>query len=110
MSVAGGGQDGEAVGIGRAVVEHPELPADLVAQVDLDSVNFVSNPELEEVLGQTDASPAQVEAAVQLNEEERLRALKLGLLLLAGLSAVAILPASRLPRYKPDEIPAPDEA
>ena len=99
-----------SVGIGRAVVEHPELPADLVAQVDLDSVNFVSNPELEEVLGQTDASPAQVEAAVQLNEEERLRALKLGLLLLAGLSAVAILPASRLPRYKPDEIPAPDEA
>ena len=73
-------------------------------------MNFVSNPELEEVLGQTDASPAQVEAAVQLNEEERLRALKLGLLLLAGLSAVAILPASRLPRYKPDEIPAPDEA
>lgn len=99
-----------SVGIGRAVVEHPELPADLVAQVDLDSVNFVSNPELEEVLGQTDASPAQVEAAVQLNEEERLRALKLGLLILAGLSAVAILPASRLPRYKPDEIPAPDEA
>ena len=99
-----------SVGIGRAVVEHPELPADPVAQADLDSVNFVSNPELEEVLGQTDASPAQVEAAVQLNEEERLRALKLGLLLLAGLSAVAILPASRLPRYKPDEIPAPDEA
>ena len=98
-----------SVGIGRAVVEHPELPADLVAQVDLDSVNFVSNPELEEVLGQTDASPAQVEAAVQLNEEERLRALKLGLLILAGLSAVAILPASRLPRYKPEEIPAPDE-
>lgn len=98
-----------SVGIGRAVVEHPELPADLVAQVDLDSVNFVSNPELEAVLGETDASPAQVEAAVQLNEEERLRALKLGLLLLAALSAVAILPASRLPRYKPDEIPAPDE-
>lgn len=99
-----------SVGIGRAVVEHPELPADLIAQVDLDSVNFVSNPELEEVLSLTDATPAQVEAAVQLNEEERLRALKLGLLVLAGLSAAAILPASRLPRYKPDEIPAPDAA
>ncbi len=97
-----------SVGIGRAVVEHPELPADLVAQVDLDSVNFVSNDELREVLGRTAASPAQVDAAVQVNEEERLRALKLGLLVLAGLSAVAILPASRLPRYKPDEIPAPD--
>ena len=98
-----------SVGIGRAVVEHPELPADLVAQVDLDSVNFVSNAELRDVLAQTDATTAEVDAAVQVNEDERLRALKLGLLVLAGLSAAAILPASRLPRYKPDEIPAPDE-
>ncbi|MBD3757341.1 MAG: zeta toxin family protein [Microbacterium sp.] len=97
-----------SVGVGRAVMEHPELPEDLVAQVDLDSVNFVSNAALEEVLSQTDATPAQVEEAVQLNEEQRLRALKLGLLVLAGISAIAILPASRLPRYKPHEIPAPD--
>src|SRR5690606_12997374 len=74
--------------VGRAVMEHPELPEELVAQVDLDSVNFVSNAALEEVLSQTDATPAQVEAAVQLNEEERLRALKLGLLILAGISAL----------------------
>lgn len=97
-----------SVGVGRAVMEHPELPEELVAQVDLDSVNFVSNAALEEVLSQTDATPAQVEAAVELNEEERLRALKLGLLILAGISALAILPASRLPRYKTHEIPAPD--
>ncbi|KAB1657153.1 MFS transporter [Pseudoclavibacter sp. CFCC 11306] len=99
-----------SVGVGRAVAEHPELPDDLVTQVDLDSVNFVSNDRLEEVLSQTDATGAQVEAAVQLNEEQRLRALKLGLLILAGLSAIAILPASRLPRYRPHEIPAPDAA
>lgn len=96
-----------SVGIGRAVVEHPEIPVELVEQVDLDSVNFVSNADLEEVLARTDATPEQVSAAVQLNEEERLRALKLGLLVLAGLSAVAVVPASRLPRYTPHEIAAP---
>ncbi|GIG36481.1 MFS transporter [Cellulomonas pakistanensis] len=96
-----------SVNVGRAVVEHPELPPGLVAQVDLDAVNFVSNDELREVLAGTDADPAQVEAAVALNEEARLNALRLGLLVLAGVSATAVLPASRLPRYRPGEIPDP---
>jgi predicted MFS family arabinose efflux permease len=93
--------------VGRAVVEHPELPPDLVAQVDLDSVNFVSNDDLRIVLEGTDATPAQVDAAVGVNEEARLSTLRLGLLVLAGVSALAVLPASRLPRYKPEEIPDP---
>jgi MFS family permease len=96
-----------SVNVGRAVVEHPELPADLVAQVDLDAVNFVSNDELREALAGTDADPVQVDAAVALNEEARLNTLRLGLLVLAGVSATAILPASRLPRYRPGEIPDP---
>ena len=93
--------------IGRAVVEHPELPPTLVAQVDMDNLNFVSNDDLRAALEQTDATPEQIDAAVAVNEESRLGTLRLGLLLLAGLSAVAILPASRLPKYKPDEIPDP---
>jgi MFS family permease len=96
-----------SVNVGRAVVEHPDLPADLVAQVDLDAVNFVSNDELREVLAGTEADPVQVDAAVALNEEARLNTLRLGLLVLAGVSATAILPASRLPRYRPGEIPVP---
>ena len=96
-----------SVNVGRAVVEHPDLPADLVEQVDLDAVNFVSNDELREVLAGTDADPVQVDAAVALNEEARLNTLRLGLLVLAGISATAILPASRLPRYRPGEIPDP---
>jgi len=35
----------------------------------------------------------------------RLRALKVGLLRLAAISALTILPAGRLPNYKPGEIP-----
>jgi MFS family permease len=96
-------------GIGSAVAEHPELPPELVAQVPLDNVNFVSNDDLRAVLERTDADEAQVEAAVVLNEEQRLRTLRFGFLILAGISLLAAIPASRLPRYRPGEIPAPDE-
>lgn len=95
------------ISVARSVVEHPELPPSLVAQVDLDNVNFVSNDELREVLEGTDANPAQVDAAVAVNEQSRLDTLRIGLLILAGVSATAILPASRLPRYRPGEIPDP---
>lgn len=88
-----------------AVASSVELPPELVAQVDLDNTNFVSNERLEEILAGTDATPAQVDAAVAVNEEARLRALRLGLLVLAGISAIAIVPASRLPDYRPGEVP-----
>jgi len=94
----------------QAVTEHPELPDELVAQVDLDQVNFISNDELREKFAETDASAEQIDAAVAINEEERLRTLRMGFLVLAGLSLAAALPASRLPRYKPEEIPDPSPA
>lgn len=93
--------------VGRAVVEHPELPPELVAQVDLDDVNFISNDDLRVVLERTDATDEQIDAAVAVNEASRLNTLRLGLLVLAGISALAIVPASRLPQYKPEEIPDP---
>ena len=96
-----------ALNVGRAVVEHPELPPSLVAQVPMDDVNFISNDDLRAVLERTDATPAQVDAAVAVNEQSRLSTLKLGLLILAAVSALAILPASRLPQYRPHEIPDP---
>ncbi|PJJ55673.1 MFS transporter [Compostimonas suwonensis] len=91
--------------IGQAVVNDIELPPALVAQVDLDSVDFVSNDRLREVLAETDATSVQVDAAVAVNTSARLAALKLGLLIMASVSALAIIPASRLPRYRPGEIP-----
>jgi MFS family permease len=96
-----------SLNVGQAVISNVALPDSILAQVDLDQVNFVSNDRLREVLSGTDANPAAVDAAVQINTDARLRALKLGLLILAGVSAVAILPASRLPAYRPHEIPDP---
>lgn len=96
-----------SLGVTQAVDEHPELPPELAAQVGLDTVNFVSNEDLREVLAETTATPEQIEAAVALNEEARLSTLRIGFLILAGVSLVAAIPASRLPRYRPGEIPDP---
>ena len=96
-------------GILSAVDDHPELPEELVAQVDLDNPNLIGNDELREVLEDTTATPEQIDHAVELNSEQRLRTLKLGFFVLAGISLAAALPASRLPKYRPDEIPDPAE-
>jgi len=88
-----------------AIAASPKLTPELQAQVDLDSINFISNDRLQTVLAGTTATPAQVTEAVRINTESRLRALKIGLLIMAGLSLLAIIPAGRLPSYRPGEIP-----
>ena len=75
-------------------------------QVDLDNINFVSNDRLLEIMQRTTATPEQIAEAVRINEEARLRALKIGLLIMAGAALLAIFPAGRLPPYKPGELPA----
>ena len=42
-----------------------------------------------------------------MHTDARLRALKLGLLLMAGLALLSIVPAGWLPAYKPGEVPDP---
>jgi predicted MFS family arabinose efflux permease len=89
----------------RAIAENPVLPPEIQSQVDLDSITFVSNDRLRTVMEGTTATPQQVEEAVRVNTEVRLRALKIGLLIMAGLALLAIIPAGRLPDYLPGEIP-----
>ncbi|MGW0809988.1 MFS transporter [Nonomuraea sp. NPDC002799] len=83
------------------------LPAKLAEEIDLHNKDFISNDQLRDALAGTAATPEQVNAFVLLNTDARLAALKLGLLVLAVISALAIVPASRLPKYKPHEIPDP---
>lgn len=88
------------------IAANPMLPEEIQSQVDLDNLTFVSNDRLESVMAGTGATPEQVAEAVRVNTEARLRALKLGLLIMAGLALLAIIPAGRLPNYRPGEIPA----
>jgi predicted MFS family arabinose efflux permease len=89
-----------------SLAARPSLPSAIEGIVDLDSVNFVSNERLRTVLTERGAPPAVVEEAVEVNSEARLRALKIGLLIMASVALLAILPASRLPPYTPGQIPA----
>jgi len=96
-----------SIGVAQGVAASDNLPESLQSQVDLNSINFVSNDNLRATLERTDATPEQVDEAVALNSDVRLRSLRLGLLVLASLCALAILPASMLPGYKREEIPDP---
>jgi MFS family permease len=90
----------------RAIADNPTLPREIQSQVDLDAINFISNDQLQAVMERTTATPAQIAEAVRVNTEARLHALKLGLLIMAGLALITIIPAGRLPDYRPGDIPA----
>ncbi len=88
------------------LADNPEFPPEIQAELDLDNINFVSNDQLLVILEGTSATPEQVQEAMRINTDSRLRALKIGLLIMAGIAALTIIPAGRLPNYKPGEIPA----
>ena len=90
----------------RSIAENPMLPPEIQSQVDLDNITFVSNDRLRSVMEGTTATPEQVAEAVRVNTEARLRALKIGLLIMAGLALLSIIPAGRLPNYIPGEVPS----
>jgi hypothetical protein len=94
-----------SVNIQRAVVDHPELPPSLVAQVDMDNVTFVSNDRLAAAMARTSATPEQVKAAVQVNADARLRALKLTFLMLSLIALLMIVPVRMLPAFRRGELP-----
>ena len=92
------------------LIDNPVIPAqfkqaELREQLNLDNINFVRNDQLEERLAETTATPEKVDEAVRINTESRLRALKIGFVVLSGLSLLAIFPCSWLPNYTPGQIP-----
>lgn len=80
------------------------LPEILRYEINFDNIDFVSNDQLKAVLGQTSATPAEVDEAVLINAAARLRALKATFLILAAISLLSIIPSLRLPGYKPGEL------
>jgi MFS family permease len=97
-----------SLNIQRGITDNPAIPSELIQQVNLDNVTFVSNDRLENTLANTTATPEQVQEAIGINAGARLRALKLSFLTLAVLSLLAIVPSRQLPRYVPGEVPTPE--
>jgi MFS family permease len=94
-----------SAGVMSSLTANPVITPDLKQQVDLDSINFLSNVRLEERLKSTSATPDQVAEAIRINEEARLRALKIAFFALGSLALLAIFPSRRLPDYRPGEVP-----
>jgi hypothetical protein len=95
----------------RNRVDHPVIPpeckrTELAQRFALDDINFISNAQLLERLPPTPATPEPVEEAVRINTASRLRALKIGFLVLSGLALLAIFPCRWLPDYRPGAIPS----
>lgn len=91
--------------IGRALIDNPTLPPELVSQVNMDNINFIHNDQLTQVLGTTTtATPDQIAEAVQINYAARLLTLKVAFLVLAAISLLSAFPASRMPNYVPRDL------
>ena len=91
----------------NSLVNNPVIQPEVIEeQVDLENIDFVSNDQLDEVLEETDLTPQQEAAAVAINVQARLQALKLSFLILAGVAVLAIIPAGGLPDYSAKEIPS----
>jgi len=94
-----------SAGIMGSLTANPIIPTALTQEVDLNSINFLSNDRLAERLNSTTATPEQITEAMRINEEARLRALKIAFFVLGSLALLAIFPSNRLPDYRPGEVP-----
>ena len=94
-----------SAGVMSSLTANPVITPDLKQQVDLDSINFLSNVQLEERLKGTTATPEQITEALRINEDARLRALKVAFFALGCLSTLADFPSRKLPDYRPGEVP-----
>jgi len=84
----------------------PVISAGLLDQINPANLNFMTDAQVTTRLAETIATTAEVEKALEINAEARIRALKIGFMVMSGLALLAIVPCSWLPDYKPGEIPA----
>lgn len=91
--------------IATGAATHPEVSDQLISKVNISDADFMTNAQLEAAIGDRVGSPEELAAAVEVNEDARLRSLQLSLLGLAGLALLAIVPAGRMPKRLQGELP-----
>lgn len=84
---------------------HPDISDELISQISFSEVDFMTNDQLELALGQSTATETEIATAIEINEEARLRSLQWSLLGLAAISALAIVPATRMPAHIAGNLP-----
>ena len=86
----------------------PVFSEKLVREVNFDNTDFITNSQLKIALGKTTASPAEVDAAVKLFADARLKALTATIMLLAALALLALIPAGGTPDLRKEELTVDD--
>jgi MFS family permease len=71
-----------SLNIERSLINHPTLPSELIKQVDLNTVTFISNDKLMEGLSRTTTTPEHIQEAARINAGARLQALRISLFFL----------------------------
>src|SRR5690606_8232949 len=94
-----------SAGVMTSITARPILTEEFTTQFNLENINFLSNERLEERLLEVSGTPEQAAEAMAVNEEARLRALKIAFVVLGSLSLLAIFPCGRLPEHRPGEVP-----
>ena len=61
------------------------------------------------ILEEKGATPAEADAAVEIYEDARLRALRTTLMFLAVLALLALVPAGKMPDFREPDLTAEDE-
>ena len=95
-----------SAGVMSRATDNPLITAEMKAEVDLGSINFLNNDRLKERFEAISAAPEQIAEAVRINSETRLRALKIGFFVLACTAIFAMVPCGWLPDYRPGELPS----
>jgi MFS family permease len=95
--------------VAREALDTPEFSDELIEQVNFDNTNFVTSEQLEELLVERGATPGEVEAAVDIYEEARLRSLRTTLMFLASLALLALVPAGKMPDFREPDLSVEDE-
>lgn len=95
--------------VSRDVTASTVFSDELVQEVNLDRADFITNEQLKVVLEETGATPAEVDAAVEVLSDARLDSLRITLMLLAALALLAIVPAGGIPDFRKPDLTVDDE-
>ncbi|HYN33355.1 MAG TPA: MFS transporter [Ilumatobacteraceae bacterium] len=95
--------------VAQNALNSPAFSPELVEQVNFDNTQFITSDQLVATLEEKGATPAEADAAVEIYEDARLRALRTTLMFLAALALLALVPAGKMPDFREPDLTPEDE-
>ncbi|MGH2789684.1 MAG: MFS transporter [Actinomycetota bacterium] len=96
----------------QGIQQNPAVPEDVAARAEVElagGIPFISNPDLQDALEESDVAPETAAAIIDENEVARLGALRVSLSVLALIALIGLFFTGRVPR-EPSGSPSPANA